>query len=317
MTLHNYNHKKLITNRIGRQYWIWYNDKLYEQRLARENGPYQARNLKMVRTCYPTAKTIIDVGVNIGMNTIEYATWADNVIGFEPMKGSLELAKLNIEIAKKAKLTGRYWNSQEQKIEHQPDRPDGWFKLPNGDFASLDIVGDITLHNVALGNYVGKAVMEEKTNECSRGDAVLLNNKVTKNPTQEIDMTTLDSYNLSNVDVIKIDVEGSELHVLEGAPTLIETQQPLIQVELRDTHCKRFGYTPDDIIQYVMGKGDYVMSDFNGNNLGEKYEKVKGVMDRFFIPQQIFSTLNIKKTVHPGMKLNTASTFQNLFEEKC
>jgi hypothetical protein len=130
-------------------------------------------------------------------------------------------------------------------------------------------------------------------------------------------MTTLDSYNLSNVDVIKIDVEGSELHVLEGAPTLIDTQQPLIQVELRDTHCKRFGYTPDDIIQYVMGKGDYVMSDFNGNNLGEKYEKVKGVMDRFFIPQQIFSTLNIKKTVHPGMKLNTASTFQNLFEEKC
>ncbi len=138
----------LITSRIGRQYWIWKDDKLYEQRLARENGPYQARNLVMNRKCYPNARTIIDVGVNIGMNSIEYATWAKNIKGFEPMTGSLELAKLNIDIAKKAKLKGRYWNSKNQKIEHQPDKPDGWFKFVNGSFASLDLVGDIELFSI-------------------------------------------------------------------------------------------------------------------------------------------------------------------------
>ena len=170
--LHDPKEKMLITNRIGRQYWIWKDDKLYDQRLGRENGPYQARNLVMNRKCYPNARTIIDVGVNIGMNSIEYATWAKNIKGFEPMKGSLELAKLNIDIAKQARLKGRYWNSKKQEIEHQPDHPDGWFKFVDGSFASLDLVGDIELFNVALGNQEGQIMMEEKTNECSGGDAV-------------------------------------------------------------------------------------------------------------------------------------------------
>jgi hypothetical protein len=73
--LFDINNKKLVTNRIGRQYWIWGNDKLYEQRMARENGPYQARNLVMNRRLLPNARTIIDIGGNIGMNAIEYATW--------------------------------------------------------------------------------------------------------------------------------------------------------------------------------------------------------------------------------------------------
>ena len=41
--LHNPQDRMLITNRIGRQYWIWKDDKLYDQRMASENGPYQAR----------------------------------------------------------------------------------------------------------------------------------------------------------------------------------------------------------------------------------------------------------------------------------
>jgi FkbM family methyltransferase len=311
--LHDPKEKMLITNRIGRQYWIWKDDKLYEQRMSRENGPYQARNLVMNRKCYPNARTIIDVGVNIGMNSIEYATWAKNIKGFEPMQGSMTLANLNIDIAKKARLKGRYWNSKKQEIEHQPERPDGWFKFVDGSFASLDLVGDIELFNVALGNKEGQITMEEKTNECSRGDAVLMDGKETKNPTQAIEMKKLDSYGFEDVDIIKIDVEGSELWVLEGAVNTIDKYQPTVQVELRDTHCKRFGYHPNDIIDLMMSRGDYVMSDFNGNDLGKEYEKLSGVMDRFFIPRQIFNGLNIKKRVMPGMKKNK-TTFAKLFQ---
>lgn len=313
--LHNTNDKKLITNRMGRQYWIWANDKLYEQRLARENGPYQARNLVMCRKCYPAARTIIDVGVNIGMNAIEYATWAKKIIGFEPMKGSLELAKLNIDIAKKAKLKGRYWNSRKQEIEHQPEHPDGWFKNVNGSFASLDLVGEIELHNIALGNKEGQILMEEKTNECSRGDAVLMEGRITQNPTQEIEMKLLDSYKFDEVDIIKIDVEGSELWVLQGAEKTIKKHQPMVQVELRESHCKKFNYKPNEIIDFMMSKGDYVMSDFNGNDLGQEYEKLSGVMDRFFIPRKIYNGLLIKSKVHPGMKKKKKTTFSSFFAE--
>jgi len=310
--LHDPSDRMLITNRIGRQYWIWKDDKLYEQRLGRENGPYQARNLVMNRKCKPDARTIIDVGVNIGMNSIEYATWAKNVKGFEPMKSSMELARLNIDIAKQAKLKGKYWHNKTRTHLHQPDVPDGWFKFPDKTFASLDLVGNIELFDYALGKENKTITMEEKPNECSRGDALLMEGKETKNPTQTAEMRTLDSFGFEDVDIIKIDVEGSELFVIEGAVETIKKYQPIVQVELRDTHCKRFGYTPDDIINLMMSLGDYVMTDFNGTDLGTSYIKVKGVMDRFFIPRSIHATLDIKKKVHPGMLKNSDEALKHI-----
>jgi hypothetical protein len=62
----------------------------------------------------------------------------------------------------------------------------------------------------------------------------------------------------------------------------------------------------------MMSKGDYVMSDFNGNDLGKEYKKASGVMDRFFIPRKIFNGLLIKPRVMPGMK-KVKTTFDKLF----
>jgi FkbM family methyltransferase len=306
--LFDINNKKLVTNRIGRQYWIWNNDKLYEQRMARENGPYQARNLVMNRRLLPNARTVIDVGSNIGMNTIEYATWCKDVKSFEPMQSSMELCKMNVDIARAAKLKGRYWDSKLLQVRHQPDYPDGWFKHADGTFASLDLVGNIEFFEYALGKTSNTITMEQKTNECSRGDAVLLDGKTTNNPTQPAEQRTIDSFEFKDVDLIKIDVEGTELFVLQGAVNTISKYQPVVQVELRDTHCKRFGYTCDDIINLMMSLSDYVMCDFNGNDLGKTYTKVSGVMDRFFVPRAIFNATEFKsKKVHPGMKKKSKS----------
>jgi hypothetical protein len=109
--------------------------------------------------------------------------------------------------------------------------------------------------------------------------------------------------------------------VLEGAVNTIKTWQPVVQVELRDTHCKRFGYSCDDIIGLMMSLGDYVMSDFNGNDLGTQYQKVSGVMDRFFVPRNIFNSTNFgKKKVHPGMlkksKEKNKENFDKLFDQE-
>lgn len=318
--LFNVNDRKLVTNRIGRQYWIWNTDKLYEQRMARENGPYQARNLVMNRRLLPAARTVIDVGANIGMNTIEYATWCKNVKSFEPMQSSMELMKLNVDIAKKAKLKGRYWDSKLKQVRHQPDHDDGWFKQDDGTFASLDLIGNIEYFDCALGAFDGTIVMEQKTNECSRGDAVLLEGRATNNPTQTATQRTIDSFAFKDVDLIKIDVEGSELFVLQGAVKTIAQYLPVVQVELRDTHCKRFGYACDDIIDLMMSLGDYVMCDFNGNDLGKKYQKVSGVMDRFFVPRAIHQRTEFRnKKVHPGMKKaqkqQVEQKFSELFEQ--
>ena len=301
--LFDINNKKKVINRIGREYWIWATDKLYEQRMARENGPYQARNLVMNRRLLPHARTVIDVGANIGMNTIEYATWCQDIKSFEPMQSSLELMKMNVDIARAAKLKGRYWDNKLRQVRHQPDHDDGWFKQVDGTFANLDLVGNIEYFEYALGRENAIITMEQKTAECSRGDALLAPGRETKNPTQTAEQRTLDSFNFVDVDLIKIDVEGTELFVLQGAEDTIRRCQPVVQVELRDTHCKRFGYKCDDIIDLMMSLGDYVMCDFNGNDLGKKYEKVSGVMDRFFVPRATFTATEFKnKKVHPGMK---------------
>ena len=76
--------KELVHNALGRPYWIYKDDTFYQQRIAGA-GPYQQKNLKYIRALVPEARTIIDVGMNIGMNTIEYATWADEVKSFEPV----------------------------------------------------------------------------------------------------------------------------------------------------------------------------------------------------------------------------------------
>lgn len=276
------NSKKVI-NRIGREYWIWNTDTLYEQRMARENGPYQARNLVFNRKHLPNARTIIDIGANIGMNTIEYATWAKDVKAFEPMKSSLELMKLNIEIAKNANLKGRYWDTTLKKNIHNPDHPDGWFKFDDGSFAPLDLVANIELFEFALGAENDSVVMEQKTAECSRGDAILKTGKASRNPLQLAQQRTLDSFNFQDVDLIKVDIEGTELFALMGAVETIKKWHPVIQVELRDTHCKKFNYHPNDIIDLIMSLGDYRMVDFKGNDLGKEFVKVPFVMDRFFV----------------------------------
>ena len=50
-----------------------------------------------------------------------------------------------------------------------------------------------------------------------------------------IPVKTLDSYNLTDVDVIKIDVEGFEVPVIEGARQNILSNKPWIQIEANHT----------------------------------------------------------------------------------
>lgn len=75
-------------------------------------------------------------------------------------------------------------------------------------------------------------------------------------------MKTLDSYlrdnNIATVNLVKIDVEGAELMVLQGASTLFEQQRlPVLEIEMALATSRGFGYIPNDLIEQVKKKGDY------------------------------------------------------------
>jgi FkbM family methyltransferase len=88
-----------------------------------------------------------------------------------------------------------------------------------------------------------------------------------KNDINSIEVIKLDDIidNNSKVDFIKIDTEGSELQVLEGAINLISTYKPLIQVETNQCSGKYFGYNKERIHEF-MKQHDYKIFDDDGNN---------------------------------------------------
>ena len=75
--------------------------------------------------------------------------------------------------------------------------------------------------------------------------------------------------NIPQPDLIKIDVEGSELNLFKGANKLLTSPNPpTMIVELSKGTMHRFGYEPEDLLEYILSIKDYKIS---WSFLGKKY----------------------------------------------
>jgi len=292
MTVKTQTKKILIENKIGRKMQIWDSDSFYTQRLRA--GPYQKQNLVCLRKLCPKPRIVLDIGMNIGMNTWEYATWAEKVIGFEPVLETYKLALENIKMNRKT---------------YHKDK--GWCFNKNGMFESLEITGDIETYNVALGP-VGsskKVEMQIKKNDghnrIANDNFKTVSGKNIKHnkgyPRIEVNQKTLDSYNFKDVDIIKIDVEGYELLVLEGAEQTIDNNRPIVQIECVEIQPRAFGRNIQELIDYF-NKKNYVVITVDGIVRGPKWCYVKKMMDRFMIPKEIFDKIREKNIYDFGDK---------------
>ena len=61
-----------------------------------------------------------------------------------------------------------------------------------------------------------------------------------------IELKTLDSLDFDHIDVLKIDVEGRELHVLQGSNNVLKNLSPLIVIERCSMNSNAFGYNKKD-----------------------------------------------------------------------
>lgn len=66
----------------------------------------------------------------------------------------------------------------------------------------------------------------------------------------------LDNENHTNVGFIKVDVEGYELDVLEGATKLIERDRPTMMVEVYQPWCDKIGFSSETIFEFFVDR-DY------------------------------------------------------------
>lgn len=74
-----------------------------------------------------------------------------------------------------------------------------------------------------------------------------------------IPLGKLDDFRLENVDFIKIDVEGFELQVLEGAEATLRANQPVVILEEKLHGARHFGQEPYAAIKILEGLGAVVL----------------------------------------------------------
>jgi len=105
---------------------------------------------------------------------------------------------------------------------------------------------DTVAFNVALSDSFGKGSLVKKE-EFNSGTYQLVGGK-------EVDVLPLDYFNFKDVTLLKIDVEGHELRVLNGALNTIKTCKPIIYMEVADEEASdlliEIGYKKDFVFWY-------------------------------------------------------------------
>ena len=96
---------------------------------------------------------------------------------------------------------------------------------------------NISVHNKALSNKKGKLKFYIPIiNGLTVPPLASLEKKKEPFKKKIVDVVTLDEFNFKNVDLIKIDVEGHEYFVLEGAIKTIKKYKPIIICEIEKRH---------------------------------------------------------------------------------
>ena len=134
-----------------------------------------------------------------------------------------------------------WWHDKAQSVEIFEPNKDILPKLIN----NVGKLQNCTIHNVALGDRQGSVSMQ-----CADHSGTY---HITE-PKGDIEIKTLDSFQFDNVDIIKIDAEGYELPVLEGAKDTILRNRPWIQVEGNKSG-ERYGRTKLDIKNFLFDLG--------------------------------------------------------------
>ena len=321
---------RLVINKFGRCYWLLAHDNLQGPRFSGNNVYYQGNNSRLIRTIYPNARRIVDVGGNVGNNTIAYGEWAQKVESYEPTPSNLILLKANIAIAKQQNLKGIYWKGSDVSgnLYRDETMPAGWY-IFKGVHQPMNIVADITVHEVAASNSnEGTIDIIDHLDHGGHNHVVPEGADIQLRNSQQlvnVPKRTIDSYNFDDVDCIKIDVEGSELMVMQGARNTIERCRPSVQVEIVPRQCELFGYDPQalydffDDLDYVcvcavrkpMNKEQKNLSPYDspwGYNIGMKHQQIPKYMDRLFVPREIHEATDY------GAMEQSNSTFENLFD---
>ena len=187
-------------------------------------GDYESLETRILKFFARKSETIVDIGANVGYYSVELGrilSSSAKIHAFEPVPESFEQLERNVRLN------------------------------------SLSNV--VSCNQVAISNSDGSlALYKPRISGSSASSARNLHPKE-KVHRILVAMTTLDNYidsqALDSFDLLKIDVEGAELMVIEGALRAIKTYKPVIFAELLRKWSAHFGYHPNDVLQMLIPLG--------------------------------------------------------------
>ena len=172
--------------------------KLWMERELRFRPNHFEPELQLVPFLCDRGKTAIDIGANMGAYSYFMSKFSRQVIAFEP----------NLEL----------WSDLHRLLGQD-------FRLERA--ALSDRAGTSTMR--IDDTNTGVATIEEKNNLSCVKDRSIVVEKV-------VEVRTLDSFEFSDVSMIKIDVEGHEEAVVAGAAETIRRCRPSLLIESEDRH---------------------------------------------------------------------------------
>jgi FkbM family methyltransferase len=176
-------------------------------------GFYERLELDVFSTLARRSSLVVDVGGNIGLFTCVAASQMveGSVITFEPVPTNLDYLRRNLEL--------------------------------NGLAHLVEVV------DRAVSDEIGTApiYLAEGTGTHSLASAVAASARQI-----EVEVTTLDHWLGDRaVDLLKIDVEGFDIHVLRGGMTLLERARPTLFVEYSAPAMIAAGFEPTDLLRRI------------------------------------------------------------------
>ncbi len=163
--------------------------------------------------------TVVDVGANIGYNTVHAARLAGprgRVIALEPTPDNLEVLRRNVESA----------------------------QLEN-----------VLIEPLAAGRALGIRDFFVRGARSAVNSLFAESCYASVTDVLKVAVSPLDDVVKGAVDVVKIDVEGAEIDVLEGMARLLRAPPKALIVEWHPLLQTMAGYAPDELPRWLLGRG--------------------------------------------------------------
>ena len=154
--------------------------------------------IHLIRHLVEPGKTALDIGCSIGIYATEMARHAGKVLAFEANPAVAQFAR--VVAARNVEVINVALSSTSGRAT---------LKIPRN----------------ASGSTIDELATIESGNPLHSGDVA----------STEIEMKRLDDFQIANCSFIKIDVEGHEEAVLDGASVLIASQRPMLMIELDES----------------------------------------------------------------------------------